>query len=284
MKSRKEIRKTSEKNRDKQQVDNPFPGWDALEKERAEEAPYLLFTVKDGNGTIVNHVKAPAKKGIHRVNWDLRHASQRVTTSSSVSGFRGASDGFMATPGSYSVTMYAVQDGQAKQLGEKQSFEVKPLYEGVLEASTAAEIDKFRLELEALQREYGKVSSSLKKAEERVKAMKQACLKLDRDTPGLLARVHEAEAEVIKLDLQLNGNQSKQEVGEKEIPLPGTRMMVASRGLSTTYGPTDLHLESLRLAMEELAPVKEGVEELTGQLLPELEKALVAAGGPWITD
>ena len=284
VKSKREIRKNSEKNRDKQQADNPFPGWDALEKERTEDAPYLLFTVKDRDGTIVNQVKAPAKKGIHRVNWDLRHASQRVTTSSGVSGFRGASGGFMATPGSYSVTMYAVQDGQVKQLGEKQSFEARPLYEGVLEASTAAEIDRFRVELEALQREYGKVSSSLKKAEEKVKAMKQACLKLDRDTPELLARVHDAEAEVLKLDLLLNGNQSKQEVGEKEVPSPGTRMMVASRGLSTTYGPTDMHEENLKLAMEDLAPVKEGVEQLTGHLLPELEKALVAAGGPWITD
>ncbi len=285
LKSKKEARKVSEKNRDKQNADIPFPGWNGLEEERTEDAPYLLFTISDNAGNVVNHVKAPAKKGINRVSWDLRHASQRVISPGApTSGFRGSSGGFLTTPGTYSVTLYAVQEGKVKRLAEAQSFETRSLHEGVLEAATGTEIDRFRTEMEAFQQEIGKVASQLQKAGNKVKAMKQACLKLDRDTPRLLERVYEADSVVKQLDMQLGGNPSMEEVGEKQVPSPGLRMMVASRGLSTTYGPTELHKESLKMGKEELAPVKEGVEQLTGELLPQLEKALKAAGAPWIQD
>ena len=282
LKSRKEQRKASEKSLEKQNANIPFPGWDTLEKEITEDAPSLLFTVKDQDGTVVNHVKAPAKKGIHRVSWNLRHASQRVVNPDAPSGFQSFSDGFLVTPGKYSVTMYSVQDGGVSQLAGEQKFHVKSLRDGVLEASSDEEIDQFRKELEAFQQEIGKVSSQLVTARKKIESMKKACFKLDTDATGLLESVYEAEAAVQQLENRMNGNRAKGEVGEKEPPAPGLRMMVAYRGLSTTYGPTDLHRESLELGKQELEPIRTELKKVTGELLPELEKALKEAGGPWI--
>ena len=276
LKSRKEQRKASEKSLEKQNANIPFPGWDTLEKEITEDAPSLLFTVKDQDGTVVNHVKAPAKKGIHRVSWNLRHASQRVVNPDAPSGFQSFSDGFLVTPGKYSVTMYSVQDGGVSQLAGEQKFHVKSLRDGVLEASSDEEIDQFRKELEAFQQEIGKVSSQLVTARKKIESMKKACFKLDTDATGLLESVYEAEAAVQQLENRMNGNRAKGEVGEKEPPAPGLRMMVAYRGLSTTYGPTDLHRESLELGKQELEPIRTELKKVTG------EKALKEAGGPWI--
>jgi hypothetical protein len=71
-------------------------------------------------------------------------------------------------------------------------------------------------------------------------------------------------------------------VGEKQVPTPIERMTVASRGLFTTYGPTDLHLQSLENGKLEMAAIRSELEIITGKLLPELEKELEEAGAPRI--
>ena len=56
--------------------DIPFPGWDAIEEEMREEAPSIRLTIKDSNGIVVQRIKGTAKKGMNRVNWNLRLSSK----------------------------------------------------------------------------------------------------------------------------------------------------------------------------------------------------------------
>jgi hypothetical protein len=158
------------------------------------------------------------------------------------------------------------------------------LREGVLEPSGPDTYNAYRLELESLQTEFSKVSNKLKKAGQKVSAMKKACLRLDRDARVLLGRVYTAEAEYLRLDFLMNGNRSRKEVGEKEVPLPYDRLMVAYRGLFTTYGPTETHQQNLILAGEELLQLKKDVETLSGETLPALQTALEEAGAPHVAD
>ena len=57
--------------------DIPFPGWDAIEEEMREEAPSIRLTIKDSNGIVVQRIKGTAKKGMNRVNWNLRLSSKK---------------------------------------------------------------------------------------------------------------------------------------------------------------------------------------------------------------
>ena len=91
----------------------PFPGWEKLDAEMAEDAPYLLFTIKDMDGKIVNHVKAPATKGIHRVSWKLDHASKNNIPLDLPKDSPAPRSGYKAMPGEYSVTLHAVQTGHS---------------------------------------------------------------------------------------------------------------------------------------------------------------------------
>jgi hypothetical protein len=73
---------------------------------------------------------------------------------------------------------------------------------------------------------------------------------------------------------------TKNEVGEKNNPSIGTFLRVASRGLSTTYGPTAMHQENLVIAKKILATFKAKVAVYTTKTIPALEKQLQDAGAP----
>ena len=280
----KQLRKDREKELNKSESDIPFPGWDALDKEHFEDAPLLVFAVKDENGNLVNHVKAPAKKGIHRVNWDLRHASRNMMDPERETKLEVESRGYMVTPGVYSATLYALHKGEVDQLTEAVSFEVKPLFDQVLEPATPAEIGEFRKALDAAMLEYGAINKALLEASEQVKVFKNACFRMEGDAKDLLEEVYRAEAEVQKLGEMLFGKHSKGQVGEKQPPNLSNRWYTARNGLTTTYGPTAMHKESLQIGLEEMKPIKEQVQTLKNTTLPVLEEKLRNEGAPIVKE
>ncbi|MEL6846248.1 MAG: hypothetical protein AAFP02_23830, partial [Bacteroidota bacterium] len=84
------------------------------------------------------------------------------------------------------------------------------------------------------------------------------------------------------LDEQLNGNEARSEIGERNPPTVRSRMFVGYRGLSTTYGPTEMHRQSLDLAEKELQGIMKSVEDLGKSKIPNVEKTLQEAGAPYI--
>jgi photosystem II stability/assembly factor-like uncharacterized protein len=280
LKSLKQVRKESEKKLNKSGSDIPFPGWDALEAEQNEDAPILLLAVKDETGTVINHVKAPAKKGIHRVSWDLRHASKNIMAQAEESKLEVESRGFMVTPGIYSVTLFALNKGEVEQLTEAVSFVVKPLHDQVLQPATPAEIEEFRKAIETAWLEFGTIQKALQETSKRLTVLKNACFRMESDAGDLLEEVYRTEAEVRKLNELLNGMQTKGQVGEQEAANFARRLSVARRGLSTSYGPTAMHKENLQIGIEEMKPIKEQVSALKSTTLPALEEKLRNAGAP----
>jgi len=280
LKSLKQLRKESEKKLNASESDIPFPGWDALDAELQEDGPMLVFTVKDEDGKVVNHVKAAAKKGIHRVNWNLRHASKNLMDPARETKLTVESRGYMVTPGTYSVSLYALHKGEVDQLTEAVPFEVRALHEQVLEPATAAEIEEFRKALETAMLEYGTIGKALEESSKRLKIIKNACFRMEGDAGELLEEVYRTEAEVHKLYGALYGRQSKAQVGVQDAATLQTRWSVARSGLSTSYGPTPMHRESLQNGRDEMKPIKEQVRTLKNTTLPALEEKLRQAGAP----
>jgi len=280
IKSLKQVRKGSEKKLNESGSNIPFPGWVALEAEHLEDTPTLVFAVKDEAGNMINHVKAPAKKGIHRVSWDLRHASRNPMDPEKETKLTVESNGYMVTPGVYSVSLFALNKGKMKQLTEAVSFEVSPLHEQVLEPATAAGIEEFRRTLEAAMLEYGAVNKALQETSKQLNLLKNACFRMEGDAKDLLEEVYSTEAEVQKLNEKLDGMQSKGQVGVQEAANLSMRWGVAQMGLATSYGPTAMHKESLQIGIEEMKPIKEQVQTLKNTTLPALEEKLRQAGAP----
>ncbi len=278
----KQERKKKEKKLAKNNQDIPFPGWDALEAERREEKPKILLTVKDSEGNVVRQIEGKTGKGIHRVAWDLRHASKNSVSLDNPARGGWRSRGFMASPGTYSVTLFKRVDGKITQLAGPRNFEVVPLRKGALDSQPTEDIIAFRKEMENLQMKLSATSYLLNKSKNKVKAMQTALSRTNIDGGALYTDLYNLKQELYELDEAVNGNQSKGEIGERSAPTVWSRMFIGFRALNTTYGPTAMHKKSLEIAQAELATIQEQLEKISEEKIPQLEKVLAAAGAPWI--
>ena len=65
--------KRSRSEKAKKEGDIPFPGWDALDAEKDEEAASVVLTIQDDKGNIINKISKRARDGSHRIAWDFSH-------------------------------------------------------------------------------------------------------------------------------------------------------------------------------------------------------------------
>ncbi len=276
--SMKSDRQKKEKKLNKEGLDIPFPGWEELDAEKLQKTPEIRLTIKDAQGNLVNTIAGKTSKGIHRVSWNLRSASKRGIRW----GEEASSRGPMIIPGTYTVELAKVIDGELTELSGPQRFEVKPLHSGALEGASGEEKIAFKKEIEAFQQDHLATSLELDKSVKQIKAMQAAILRLDREEKELELRIHNTSEQLKELYSLMHGSPSANEVGVSRSPTPGRRLNVAASGLATTYGPTKMHKQSLETGKSELAKIKQNLAEIIEVTLPQLEKELKEAGAPWI--
>ena len=113
--------------------------------------------------------------------------------------------------------------------------------------------------------------------------MQKALAQSNTDSGDLYNQLYELRAAFLELDATANGNRSKKEVGANEDLTVGDRLGVAQTGnWSSTYGPTQLHLENFMIAQEQYEIIKADLNSLVNEKIPSMEKALEEAGAPWI--
>jgi len=135
-KSLKDERLEREKPLIEEGKDTPFPAFETIKGELQEDDPTVWLTVRDSSGNVVRRLKGPAKKGFHRINWDLRYPSM-----SSVSVGDNQEEeptGFLVAPGEYTVSLSKRVRGETVELIGPQSFNLERLREGALPAQPDA--------------------------------------------------------------------------------------------------------------------------------------------------
>lgn len=280
-------RKKAEKKLNKEGKDVPFPGWDALEKEGQEEPAMLVFTIKDKAGDIVNILEQKPRKGVNRMNWNMRHMSKNGISipqgGQSRGGFgrRRGGGGFPAQPGEYSVSMSKKVDGQLIDLGEKASFSIAPLRKPALQGMATEDVIAFKKDFEAFQQDVTASSTTLRAAGNKLRALKTASTRVDRDLASLSKMIYEANLQYQALDKKLNGDKIKAEIGEKYAASPRSSMFAGYRALSSSYGPTKSQIATVNGAKGQLNSIKYEIIEFQKQL-EKIQQALISAGSPWI--
>ncbi len=280
LKSAEKIRQEKESALKKSQQGVKFPGWDALEKERRSPEPAIWLVVKDSEGEIMARFEGPKNKGFHRVAWDLRMASNTVMTERGGGRFSG---GPLVAPGKYSVELYKQVDGNFEMLAAPQFFEVKPLRKGSLKGSEPEETAAFWKEMQSIRKGTTAASIVLQNALQRLDLMEKALVRTPVNPSEIMKDINKLKAELYDYDEQMNGNRSKQKVGEKSNPTINDRLSAATMGTSfSTYGPTPTHKRMLEIASKEFSSLREKLELVRTVRLPAIEKALSDAGAPWI--
>lgn len=278
--SLREKRKAAEKKQSDQDIE--FPGWEELEQENLEQAPALFLVIKDLNGKVVRRIPAPAKKGLHRVAWDLRYPAKGAIRSAKLpDNPEEAPRGFMAAPGEYTATLVKVMDGASTELAPAQSFKVVRLRSGALQGSTPEASAAFWREIETINLELGATSLTLEEAQAQLKLMALA-LQRSQSAPGELDKqLHSLHRRLYAMAKQLKGDPLRQEVGEKSQPTIGDRVSVASMGTeNSSYGPTPTHRKSLSIAQQQLKALNTELNKILNEDFPALERALKAVQAP----
>ena len=283
--TKKAERKEKEKELTKAGQEIPFQGWDALEAERRQADPTIWLTVKDASGQVVRKIKAPAKKGMNRMAWDLRYASTnpiRPGQTSRGGGNRNSRGGTLAPPGTYSVSLSKEVEGIVTNLAGPVKFEVVPLRKGTLEGVSPKDYVAFSKEYSAVQTQLAATNFALDESMDKVDAMMLALERANIEPGAMNKQLYDLKQQLYTIDEKLSGNRTKSEIGERNDPTISSRLRVVRRGLSTTYGPTPLHRESLDIAKKELTMIAKEVEKVSMEAIPDLEKNLKKAGAPYI--
>ena len=277
----KGIRKKAEGKKKKDKEDIEFPGWDELEKERMQEAPKIILTIKDEDGKIVKRLDAPASKGFHRKAWDLRYASANAVDGTSENK-NDWSWGLKALPGTYTVSMQSLVDGELKDLAEPVEFKVVQMKEGALAGASPEEMLTFLKDLRAMQKKVSIANIQLDQIKKRVKSIEIALKRSETLPDGINKQILDLKKEIAKIEEEFSGNRSKREIGELSDPTIYNRLGFASGATGNSYGPTPAQKENLILAEKQLIPVKELLVKMTDITLPAMEEQLSEAGVPII--
>ncbi|MBW2540545.1 MAG: glycosyl hydrolase, partial [Deltaproteobacteria bacterium] len=286
LKTAKEARQEREKTAMENQEAVQFPGWETVEDERREPEPKVWLIVKNADGEVVRRLGGAAEKGFHRVAWDLRYPRPDALRLAEPPPpmWGGPPRGLMAAPGTFTVTLASQVDGEVTELATPISFEVEPLHDsGALEGADPATVAAFWREYESAVRVHTAMGLTLEKLLARVDRM-QVVLGDSRADAALEGRIHDARAEVLSIDEALNGNRSRGEVGEKNIPTVSDRLFTVSLGVGrSTYGPTSMHRESLAIAQARIREIHARIESIQEEVA-DLGRALIDAWAPWLED
>ncbi len=262
-------------------ADTPFPGFDRITAELQEDKPMIWLTVRDSDGNVVRRISGPAKKGFHRVNWNLRFPDTSFARPA-----RGGNEpsGFLVPPGDYTVEMAKRVRGQTTQLVAPQSFKVTPLRDqGALPAQP--DTHAFWAEVTALSRSVTASSQRLSEAERKVRLLEVAVARTPGGDPAAFDdRLASIKGELYALDAMLNGNQARNEIAERTQPTVRSRLGRVNFGMrGSTYGPTQTQRDQFGYAQAEYAGIKARVEALVDGTIPAFEAELIAAGAPWVS-
>jgi hypothetical protein len=249
-----------------------------VEKEIRQQNPQIVITIKDSNGDVVRRITGPAKKGFHRIAWDLRYpAPAPVDPCNTKNNKNKSRSGLLVVPGTYTATMSKVTDGVTTQLSEPVTFNVVPLRKGTLQGPTYEEAGKFWQETGKASKEAMVLSMKVKKSLSKTKALQKA-LNASVSEPGTLdARLEQVRNELLDIQTKLYGEKAKNEVGEKTAPTVFQRLSVLMMGTrSSTYGPTPLLRQTLGIVnseLDKLKPETESVIEKLKETIKEAEKS-----------
>ncbi|MEO1323370.1 MAG: glycosyl hydrolase [Pseudomonadota bacterium] len=260
--------------------DTPFPGFDTITTELQEIEPTIWLTVKDSDGNVVRRLKGAAKKGFHRINWDLRYPSSSAVAIGD--NLEEEPTGYLVAPGTYTVSLSKRVRGQTTELVGPQTFEVERLRDGALPPQ--ADTTEFWAEVSAFDRSVTAVSAALAELDEKVSLLALATDRAQGGDPVALDnRLQAIRSEANALSELVRGNAARNAIYERTQPTVRSRLSFVQTGVGrSTYGPTETHREQLAIAQSEFGAIRQRLSALMDSTIPAFERELLAAGAPWV--
>lgn len=264
-KTLKEIRQEKEGKLQKENKNTYYPSADTIRLEARQEAAFILVVITDQAGNEIRRIKAPAKKGISSVNWDLRYPSTNPLT------FRAPdlSDpytepdfGPFVLPGTYKVNLFLVKDGEMNRIGNEETVNVDYLIKPEMLSLPAAERHTLISDIAETRRNIGAISEYMNEVNNGLQVSKKAIFTAGMYN-GFQADIRNIESAWSAIQLKLHGDGLMASREFETSPGLYERIETAVYGMSfTTNGPTLTHATAFNEAKKELAQLTEEVKAL----------------------
>jgi len=282
--TRQEKRAEADKTSAKSGKSVRYPDWEALRTEDRELKPGIRFTVRDGAGTVVRRIDAPASKGFHRVAWDLSYAPTTPVRlkESRREMWEDEGGGPMVLPGTYRVAMAAIVDGRERTLAKPMEFEVGWLLPDTLTEEQRREVLAFQQKTARLQRVAWASSDVIKEIEKRLEFI----LKGLRDTPDASSALNDRtlgiRTRLFELKAKLEGDWTI--LGRSEPAEPSIEDRISSivwGQWNTRMPPTQTHRRAHEIAAADFSVFLKDLRTLVEEDLKSLERDMESVLAPW---
>lgn len=275
-------RQQSEKTLRQEEASVPFPGWEALRAESTEGTPQVLLLVREETGEAVRWLVGASKKGLHRVNWDLRLPAPdpiRLSKPSFQPPWAGDPQGPLVIPGQYSVELFIAHNGQLTSQGPARSFTVKPV-PNMASSPDFQTIAAFQQQTHELRRQIAGASRQLSEAGDRLRHLEAALRQTPRATADHFSQWQELQEERSSLRRRLSGDPQRQSLNEASLPSISGRAGNASNQWGTRQAPTQTYRENLEIATRDFAQFREDLQQYLEDL-STYESSLESVGAPY---
>ena len=282
----KKERIKNEKELDKKGQSIPKIDWKAINDESRDEGTKIWVSIKNLDGEVINKVNASNRKGLNRVTWNLRYPNERPINPDAMRGRSGRGGGWynmgaLAAPGQYSATLYKEAKGIISMLDGPINFNVVDLQRGTLKGVSYEEYRNHTENIISTQNRLSDISNKLSESINSVKAMRLALSRSKVEISELSKQLYDIDNELNNLNILMYGNSAKSEIGERNNPSINNYIGNAMRGLSSTYGPTGQHKQSLNIAESMLNKMSVEIEKVISKIEP-LKIELSKIDAPYI--
>ena len=266
IKTEKEKRQKAEKDLFKDRAKIKVNTWEEDRLEKLEEAPYLIFVIKDSEGNIIRKLPAKANKGINRVYWDLSYADI-MPVKAKYNKFdplkEGEDDGgIYVMPGEYKVSLFSSVKGEVKSLTEEVSFNVVGLNSNDFSDENRATTLAFQKEVASLTYDMMQTLQDLTKAEKQIQRAKMANLKSYSLDPEKHKKLIELEQENARLKLAFVGYEAKasrEEIPPSAVPLQQRLYFIIRAFMNSSEPVSESQKQALDIVSSEYSDLIESL-------------------------
>ncbi|MGE5431005.1 MAG: WD40/YVTN/BNR-like repeat-containing protein, partial [Syntrophomonadaceae bacterium] len=286
IKTQKQVREDKDKEALKNGETSEYPTAGELRNEEREESPYLLLTVSDEAGNVVNKLRAPAQQGLQRVTWDFRYPAttpiKKVETEDGDDPFYEADMGALALPGKYSVTLSKVVNGSVSVLSGPVTFSTATLNSSLLSKEDRLALSEFQQKLGELRRAMRGTIESANEVSGQIKLIKRALKNSPKANGTMLDEVNSLDSELYDIIVKLTGDRILQKRNENTPPSLSDRVEgIVYDQWQSSQAPTQTQKDQMKIASEEFAPLLARFRLLVEDNLKKLETSLEVSGTPW---
>jgi photosystem II stability/assembly factor-like uncharacterized protein len=283
-KTLKDRRQDWEKKQIKDGKDIRYPTYEELEAERTEEEPYLLFTIRNNSGEVVDQIKTGIKKGVNRIVWDGRYPSKSPVRLNEPERlpWQSPDGGGFALPGEYTVSLAKSINGTVTNLVDPQPFSLKTLGGSTLPATDKAALDAYVKKTAELERAFQGATALLGELDNTSKLMRKATYSVAQPATGLLADVKALEEKIYAMKKAFYGDGVAGSIDRPAQPSLSSRIYGMSYEIwSSSSAPTSTQQEQQRIAGDMFEKELAQLRRLYDVDLKNLERKLEEAKAPY---